>query len=73
MQERDQQGVRSKTVADRRAGHLRPGNWVTHPQQPDWGTGQVRSVAGPRVTITFGYAGEVLINIAHVALEPLLR
>jgi len=74
MQERDPQGgVRSRVGADHSAGHLRPGDWVTHPQQPDWGMGQVQSVAGLRVSVTFEHAGKVLINVAHIALEPLLR
>ena len=53
------------------AGPLRPGDWVRHPTRPDWGTGQVQSVIGPRVTVTFEHAGKVLVNIQHVALEPL--
>jgi hypothetical protein len=43
---------------------------VRHPTQPDWGTGQVQSVIGPRVTVSFEHAGKVMINIRHVALEP---
>jgi hypothetical protein len=46
-----------------------PGDYVRHPQQPDWGLGQVQSVIGPRVTVNFENAGKVLINIAVVALE----
>lgn len=52
------------------AGPLRPGDWVRHPTQPDWGTGQVQSVIGQRVTVTFEHAGKVLVNTAHVALQP---
>jgi hypothetical protein len=51
------------------AGPLRPGDWVRHPTQPDWGTGQVQSVIGSRVTVSFEHAGKVMINIRHVALE----
>jgi transcription elongation factor GreA-like protein len=54
-------------------GYLRPGDWVTHPGQPDWGAGQVQSVTGQRVTVTFEHQGKVLINTAMVALEPLAR
>ncbi len=46
-----------------------PGQFVRHPQQPAWGTGQVQSVIGTRVTVNFENAGKVLINAALVALE----
>ncbi len=52
------------------AGLFRPGDWVTHPAQPDWGRGQVQSVVGPRVTVSFEHAGKVLVNTLHVALQP---
>ncbi|MBW6401174.1 DUF3553 domain-containing protein [Roseomonas sp. HJA6] len=43
---------------------------VRLPARPDWGTGQVQSVAGPRITVNFEHAGKVLINAAVVELEP---
>ena len=49
---------------------LEPGLYVRHPACPEWGLGQVQSVAGSRVTVTFEHAGKVLINAALVALEP---
>jgi hypothetical protein len=45
-----------------------PGQFVRHPDRPDWGLGQVQSVTGHRVTVTFEHAGKVLINAAIVAL-----
>ncbi len=51
---------------------LEPGQWVRHPQQPDWGDGQVQSVVGSRVTVNFEHAGKVLINARLVALVPLV-
>jgi hypothetical protein len=48
---------------------LEPGQWVRHPGQPDWGEGQVQSVAGDRVTVNFENAGKVLINVRRVTLE----
>jgi FKBP-type peptidyl-prolyl cis-trans isomerase 2 len=42
---------------------------VRHPGQPDWGVGQVQSVAGDRVTVNFEHAGKVLINAAVVVLD----
>lgn len=52
------------------AGYLRPGDWVVHPNQPEWGRGQVQSVVGPRVTVNFEHAGKVLVNVHLVALQP---
>lgn len=48
---------------------LAPGMWVRHPDQPDWGLGQVQSVIGERVTVNFEDAGKVLINAAVIELE----
>jgi hypothetical protein len=52
------------------AGLLEPGQFVRHPARPDWGLGQIQSVVGHRVTVTFEHAGKVLINAAIVGLEP---
>lgn len=49
---------------------LLPGDFVNHPDRPDWGLGQVQSVAGDRVTVNFENAGKVTINVAVVALLP---
>jgi len=49
---------------------LAPGMRVRHPDRPDWGTGQVQSVIGPRITVNFEHAGKLLINGAVVTLEP---
>ena len=46
-----------------------PGALVRHPGRPDWGSGQVQSVIGPRVTVNFENAGKVLIMWDQVALE----
>ena len=43
--------------------HLVPGDFVRHPNQPDWGLGQVQSVIGSRVTVNFENAGKRLINV----------
>ncbi len=48
---------------------LEPGMQVRHAGQPDWGTGQVQSKIGTRVTVMFPEAGKVVIDGAHVALE----
>ena len=48
---------------------LVPGAMVRHPDQPDWGPGQVQSVVGERVTVNFEDRGKVLINAAVIDLE----
>ena len=50
---------------------IEPGMRVTHPVQPDWGTGQVQSVVGERVTVNFEHRGKVLINTEIVDLRIL--
>ncbi len=50
------------------ASAYEPGQLVSHPGQPDWGLGQVQSVAGARVTVNFEHAGKVLVNTASVVL-----
>ncbi|WP_299928471.1 DUF3553 domain-containing protein [uncultured Pelagimonas sp.] len=49
---------------------LEPGMLVTHPHKPDWGTGQVQSNIGGRVTVNFREQGKVVIDGARVALIP---
>lgn len=52
---------------------LVPGNFVRHPDQPDWGIGQVQSVVGGRATVNFQHAGKrtiVLARVTLVAAEP---
>ena len=48
-----------------------PGQFVRHPGRPDWGTGQVQSVIGDRVTVNFEHAGKLLINTGHTTLDIL--
>lgn len=50
---------------------LEPGQWVRHPNRPDWGAGQVQSAINERVTVNFENAGKVLIDIRQVPLELL--
>ena len=47
---------------------LVPGMRVRHPDQPDWGIGQVQSAIGHRVTVNFEHAGKVLTNSEKVTL-----
>ena len=47
---------------------LEPGALVRHPDKPDWGLGQVQSVAGRRVTVNFEESGKQTIDAERVAL-----
>lgn len=49
---------------------LEPGMIVKHPQQPDWGLGQVQSNIDGRVTVNFEHAGKVVIDSRQVDLVP---
>ncbi len=53
------------------SGIIEPGMRVCHPQQRDWGVGQVQSVIGERVTVNFEHRGKVLVNAAVIDLEIL--
>lgn len=47
---------------------LEPGMLVRHPQEPDWGLGQVQSNIGNRITVNFEHRGKVVIDGRRVAL-----
>ncbi|TPE48546.1 DUF3553 domain-containing protein [Amaricoccus solimangrovi] len=49
---------------------LEPGNFVRHPNQPEWGLGQVQSVIGGKITVNFEHAGKVVIDGSRVELWP---
>ena len=49
---------------------LEPGMLVSHPDQPDWGIGQVQSNIGNKITINFREVGKVVIDGSSVALDP---
>lgn len=48
---------------------LEPGTLVRHPQEPDWGIGQVQSNIGGRITVNFREAGKVVIDGNRVTLD----
>jgi hypothetical protein len=50
---------------------LEPGMLVRHPDQPDWGLGQVQSNIGGRITVNFPEAGKVVIDGSRIALLPI--
>lgn len=47
---------------------LAPGMLVAHPDHPEWGTGQVQSVIGGRITVNFPEAGKIVIDGTRVFL-----
>ncbi|CAN0604496.1 unnamed protein product, partial [Ectocarpus sp. 12 AP-2014] len=49
---------------------LEPGMRVRHPNMPDWGTGQVQSNVGGRVTVNFPEAGKIVIDSSVIDLVP---
>lgn len=44
------------------------GDFVAHPDRPDWGLGQVQSIVGDNVTVNFTHAGKQMINCAIIEL-----
>lgn len=49
---------------------LAPGMLVRHPTHAEWGVGQVQSNVGGRITVNFPEEGKVVIDGAHITLEP---
>lgn len=49
---------------------LEPGMLVTHPDKPEWGTGQVQSNIDGRVTVNFREEGKVVLDGRKVSLMP---
>lgn len=49
---------------------LEPGQLVRHPDQPDWGLGQVQTIIGDRITVNFEEVGKVVINGSKIELLP---
>jgi endonuclease YncB( thermonuclease family) len=47
-----------------------PGMRVRLPARPEWGIGQVQSVAGDRLTVNFENAGKVTLRLPGVELVP---
>lgn len=50
---------------------LAPGMRVQHPDFPDWGTGQVQSNVGGKVTVNFPEEGKVVLDGTRIGLIPI--
>jgi hypothetical protein len=55
------------------AALLEPGMLVRHPEQADWGLGQVQSNIDNKVTVNFEHAGKVVIDSKQVFLLPVAQ
>ena len=54
---------------------IEPGALVRHPDQSDWGLGQVQSVIGAKVTVNFEHAGKMtidgnVVSLVYVGPDP---
>jgi len=49
---------------------LTPEMLVRHPDQPDWGVGQVQSNIGGKVTVNFRDEGKIVIDSFRIGLMP---
>lgn len=47
---------------------LLPGQFVRHPEKPEWGLGQVQSVTEKLATVNFENAGKISINHSIIEL-----
>ncbi|SDW93890.1 DUF3553 domain-containing protein [Roseicitreum antarcticum] len=45
-----------------------PGTLVRHPEQPDWGLGQVQSNISNRITVNFEHQGKKVIDADQINL-----
>jgi hypothetical protein len=52
---------------------LEPGMFVRHPDQPDWGLGQVQSNIKGRITVNFQEQGKVVLDGNNVTLIPVFN
>ena len=48
-----------------------PGDYVKNPDNIDWGTGQVQSIIGNKVTVNFENSGKKVVNINNIKLEKI--
>ena len=49
--------------------YFKLGDFVIHPEQPEWGLGQIQSIVGMNVTVNFEHVGKQMINCAVITLD----
>ena len=50
---------------------LEPGDYVTNPNNKDWGIGQIQSIIKNKVTVNFENAGKKVINSKNIELKKI--
>ena len=50
-----------------------PGDFVTNPNNKDWGIGQIQSIINDKVTVNFENTGKKVINAKEVTLEKVSK
>ena len=46
-----------------------PGDFVTNPNNKDWGIGQIQSIINNKITVNFENTGKKVINANKIILE----
>ena len=46
-----------------------PGDFVTNPNNKDWGIGQIQSIINNKITVNFENTGKKVINAKEITLE----
>ena len=52
---------------------LTPGMFVTHPDHPEWGLGQVQSNIAGKITVNFRDHGKLVIDGTRISLVPVFE
>ena len=48
-----------------------PGDYVTNPNNKDWGIGQIQSIINNKVTVSFENVGKKVINSNKIILKKI--
>ena len=50
-----------------------PGDFVTNPNNKDWGIGQIQSIINNKITVNFENSGKKVINAKIIILEKVKK
>jgi hypothetical protein len=53
--------------------NFEPGDYVTNPDEKNWGIGQIQSIIGNKVTVNFENSGKQVINAEIIKLEKFIN